>query len=160
MNTISPKKPKIVKRFLLALVALFGFIYFVAPVPSAFAANSNSVTFSNGATGKYQCGSGNNAVKVSINIGCYGAGCQSNNKDGCSAIVDAIFAIIRALSAGVGVVVVASVVWAGIQYSTSRGDPNATATALTRVRETLIALLVFIFGYAILNYLIPAGFFK
>ncbi|HKU19111.1 MAG TPA: hypothetical protein VJP80_07650 [Candidatus Saccharimonadales bacterium] len=152
---------RLYKRVLLALVVLCVFVYFVAPAPSAFAAsNSNSITFSNGATGHYQCGSGNNAVKVSINIGCYGASCQSNNKDGCSAIIDATFAIIRALSAGVGVVVVASVVWAGIQYSMSRGDPSATAKAVTRLRETLIALLVFIFGYAILNYLIPAGFFK
>jgi hypothetical protein len=109
---------------------------------------------------KYQCGSGQNAVEVSINIGCYGASCQSSNPHGCSALLDGIFAIIRILSAGVGIVVVGSVVWAGIQYTTSRGDPAATSKAIERLRSTVIALLIFIFGYAILNFIIPAGFFK
>ncbi|HLZ15298.1 MAG TPA: hypothetical protein VKQ34_04920 [Candidatus Saccharimonadales bacterium] len=157
------KRTIIWKRVILsaAAVALFGGIALAAPSVSAVSsASSQGVSFSNGATGRYQCGSGNNRVNVAINIGCYGSNGHCSNQDGCSAIMDAAFAIIRALSAGVGVVVVASVVWAGVQYTMSRGDPNETAKALTRVRETLIALLVFIFGAALLDYLIPTGFFK
>ena len=63
------------------------------------------------------------------------------------------------LSDGVGLVIIASVIVGGIQYITSRGDPNATQKAIQRITSSVIALLVFIFGYAVLNYVIPAGFF-
>jgi hypothetical protein len=125
--------------------------------PPAYAAPTAK---SPSASTKYQCGSGKNAVKTSINIGCYGASCKSTNAHGCSAILDATFAIIRLLSAGVGIVVVGSIVWAGLQYMSARDDPGAVGKAKDRIRNSLIALLIFIFGYAILNYVIPAGFFR
>jgi hypothetical protein len=89
------------------------------------------------------------SVKTSINIGCKGKG---------NPIADAIFAIIRILSDGVGIVIVGSLVYGGIQYSGSRGDPQSVALAVNRLRSTVFALLIFIFGYAFLNYIIPAGF--
>ena len=64
------------------------------------------------------------------------------------------------LSDGVGLVIIGSIVYAGIQYSSARGDPQASARAINRVQSTLIALLIFIFGYAMLNYLIPAGLLR
>jgi hypothetical protein len=88
-------------------------------------------------------------VHTTINIGCKGKG---------NPIADATFAVIRFLSNGVGLVIVGSLVYGGIQYSASRGDPQATAMAVNRLRSTLLALFIFIFGYTILNYLIPAGF--
>ena len=97
------------------------------------------------------CGT-NPAVKTSIDIGCTG-----KIKD---PILDATFGIIRFLSDGVGLVVIASVIYGGIQRPSSRGDPQSTAQAIGRIRSSLIALLLFIFGYAILNYLIPTGFLK
>lgn len=118
-------------------------------------------------TAKYQCGSGKDAVKVSIDIGCKGNSCLNGHPEAgfdCdhqnSPVLDAAFAIIRFLTAGVGLIIVASLVVAGIQYTSSRGDPGATAAAMNRIRSTVIALFIFIFGFAILNYLIPAGFFK
>jgi len=112
------------------------------------------------AKGGYQCGSGNNAVGTSIDIGCQGSKCKSTNKDGCSALLDAVFAIIRFLSAGVGIVVIASVVWAGVQYSSAGDDPQAVSKAKDRIKNSAYALLMYIFAYAILNYIIPGGFFK
>jgi hypothetical protein len=88
-------------------------------------------------------------VKLSINIGCKGKG---------NPIADMAFAIIRILSDGVGLIVIGSIVVAGIQYSASQGDPQATAQAVKRIRSSFTALLIFIFGYAILNYLIPGAF--
>lgn len=90
-------------------------------------------------------------VTTSIAIGCKGKG---------TPILDLVFAIIRLLSMGVGLVVIGSIIMAGIQYTTSRGDPQATAKALNRVYSTFGALLLFIFAYAILNWLIPAGLLK
>jgi hypothetical protein len=89
------------------------------------------------------------AVGIAIKIGCKGKG---------NPIADAAFAIIRILSDGVGLVIIGSIVYGGIQYTGSRGDPQSTAMAVNRIRSSLFALLLYIFGYAILNYLIPAGF--
>lgn len=113
-----------------------------------------------GAKGAYQCGSGKNAVGTSINIGCEGSKCQTSNKDGCSALTDAFFAIVRFLSAGVGIVIIGSTVWAGIQYSMAGSDPNGVAKAKDRLKNNAYALGMYIFAYAILNFLIPGGFFK
>ena len=96
------------------------------------------------------CGD-NPAVGIGIKIGCRGHG---------NPIADMAFAIIRVLSAGVGLVVIGSVVVGGIQYSASRGDPQATAQAINRIRSSLFALLIFIFGYALLNYIIPGQILK
>lgn len=102
----------------------------------------------------YTCGDPNGKpppTTISIDIGCSHRG---------TPLADAIFAIIRVLSTGVGLIVVGSLVVAGIQYTTSKGDPNATAKAIGRIRSTVVALFIYIFGFAILNYVIPAGFFK
>ncbi len=98
-----------------------------------------------------QCGSGSTAVQTSIDFGCNGSSPNG--------IVDLLFAIIRFLSAGVGLVVIASIIVGGIQYIVSRGDPNATGAAIKRLTSSVIALIIFIFAYAILNYVIPGGFF-
>lgn len=94
-----------------------------------------------------QCGN-NPAVGISIKLGCRGQG---------NPIADMAFAVIRVLSAGVGLVVVGSIVVGGIQYSASRGDPQATATAINRIRSSFYALLIYIFGFALLNYIIPGA---
>jgi len=73
------------------------------------------------------------SIHTSINFGCRGKG---------NAIMDLLFAIIRFLTTGVGLVLVASLVWGGIQYTSSRGDPQATAKAIQRIRANVIALLV------------------
>jgi hypothetical protein len=98
-----------------------------------------------------QCGSKENAVTTSIDIGCRGASCVSSNPHGCSALVDAVFAIIRVLSAGVGIVIVGSLMYAGIQYAGARDDPGAVGKAKERIKSNIIALGLFIFGFAILN---------
>ncbi len=134
----------------------FGLVYFDSSceqVPFVGSGSSAATTFS---TGDKQpsgdvCGSGDSEVHTSINIGCRGQG---------NSIVDALFAIIRFLSVGVGIVVVGSIVLAGVQYSAAHGDPSAVASALNRVRNTVIALLIYIFAAAILNYLIPGMIFK
>ncbi|HSX36631.1 MAG TPA: hypothetical protein VLG13_00715 [Patescibacteria group bacterium] len=114
----------------------------------------------------HQCGSKDGAVKTSINFGCKGESCLTTHPDAAycsgnnSGILDVTFAIIRFLSYGVGLVIIGSLVVAGIQYTSSQGDPKASAQAQERIKSTVIALLVFIFAYAILDYIVPAGFLK
>ena len=93
------------------------------------------------------CGDVNkNAIVTSIDFGCKHLG---------NAILDLAFAVIRFLTLGVGLVLIASSIVAGIQFTASKGDPQATSKALGRITSTVSALLLFIFIYAILNWLIP-----
>lgn len=91
------------------------------------------------------------SVETRINIGCKGQG---------NPILDATFAILRFMTLGAGLVMVGSIVVAGIQYTTSRGDPQATAKAIGRITSTLGALALLIFAYALLNWLVPGGAFN
>ncbi len=113
----------------------------------------------------YQCGSGSEAEATTIDFGCKGDACVASSAPSwCSQpnspILDLLFSVIRFLSDGVGLVVIASIVFAGIQYTTAGGDPQNVAKAVKRIRSSITALILFIFIYAILNYLLPAGFFK
>lgn len=112
-----------------------------------FKTGSNNTGKKAGDPGVAYCGDKEkNAVVMSINIGCKGKG---------NAILDALFAIIRFATLGVSFVIIASMVAAGIQFTASRGDPQATAGALKRMASNASALLLFIFTYAILNWLVP-----
>ena len=121
-----------------------------APVVLSFAVATLIGLHTLPAAATYYCGGGERRVETSIDFGCRG---QANP------LIDMLFAIIRFLTAGVGIVMIGSFVFAGIQYTTSRGDPQATAAAMKRIRNTLFGLGIYIFAYAILNFLIPAGFF-
>ncbi len=115
-------------------------------------------TFCGAVEGKYQCGSGVQGGKVvttSFNFGCRG---KSYTKP-LNPIIDMAFALFRFLSTGVGLVIIGSIIVAGIQYSTSRGNPQATEAAIKRVTNSVIALLIFIFMFAILNFIVPGGMF-
>lgn len=96
------------------------------------------------------CGAAPNQVGISIKVGCRGQG---------NPIVDMLFAFIRFLSVGVGIVLVASTIVAGIQYTASSGDPNALSQAKGRIASNLGALVLFLLIYAILNWLVPGGMF-
>lgn len=100
------------------------------------------------------CGRGEKAVITAIPLGCRG---NLNPNDPFNPIYDMLFAFVRLLSAGVGIALVIGMVIAGLMYTTSRGDPQATAKAIERIRAVITALLVYIFAYALLNYLVPGG---
>ncbi len=72
-------------------------------------------------------------------------------------IVEDITLLINVLSAAVGVVVVGMIIAGGIQYSISGDDPQAVAKAKSRITSALLALVVFIFSYAFLQWIVPGG---
>lgn len=124
----------------------------VSPSPNAVD-NQTSTNTSRDNGGVKYCGDGESKVKISFDIGCRGEGGGIQNP-----ITDAVFAIIRFLTLGVGLIIVGSVVVAGIQYTSSRGDPQATAAAITRIKSNVTAFLIYVFSFALLNYVIPRGF--
>src|SRR5690606_28092694 len=84
------------------------------------------------------------------------ATCQSDTN--CQNIFDKYLTpFVRFLSAAVGIVVVAAVIFGGIQFSTSGGDPQKVANAKKHVANAIIALLAYILLFAFLNFIIPGG---
>jgi hypothetical protein len=98
--------------------------------------------------GEHECGSGDRIIKTRINFGCKGEG---------NAVIDLLFAIIRFLSLGAGLVTIASIIVGGIQYSTAQDNPSTKAAAMKRIASSVGALILFFFIYAMLNWIIPGG---
>lgn len=138
-------------KIIFALSLLIGALFSTFMMSKVAALSTYELSNKNFAVQRCGGDGANNGYTPSIEIGCKGIG---------NPIIDAIFAIIRFITNGVGIVIIASVVYGGIQYTLSRGDPQATAQAINRLRTSVIALLFFIFAYAFLNYIIPNGFFK
>ena len=103
-----------------------------------------------------QCGKGEDAVQVGFDIGCRG---EAYPNAALNPIIDMAFALFRFLSAGVGLIVIGSVIYAGIQYSTARGNPQATQAAIKRISNSIIGLILYIFLFSLANFLIPGGIF-
>lgn len=121
------------------------------PSPDAQEGLDEETNIFGSVTAEYVCGGGENEIKTSVDFGCKGKG---------NAMLDLAFAIIRFLSNGAGLVIIGSLVWAGIQYSGSRGDPQSSALAINRIQSTVFALFIFIFAYAIINFLVPGVFLR
>lgn len=113
----------------------------------------------NTSKGQYQCGNLKDAdsnYKTKFNFGCLG----DKGPSGLNPILDLVFALVRFLSVGVGIVLVLALMAAGIQYSSAEGNPESSAKAKKRVQNALIGLLVYMFTWAILQFIIPGGVFK
>lgn len=67
--------------------------------------------------------------------------------------------VINGLSALVGLVVVISLIASGIQYMTARDNASQVAAAKGRIVMTILAFVLFMMGYALLQWLIPGGVF-
>ncbi len=88
------------------------------------------------------------------------ADCVKSSTDGstqCNFIKNYLQPFINFLSALVGVAVTISIVVGGIQYGSSAGDSAKVSAAKNRIRNSIIALLAFLFLYAMMNFLIPGG---
>jgi hypothetical protein len=92
-----------------------------------------------------------------------GAGAQgehcSDGSSNCDLIKLYVNPLIRVLTITVGLVIAASLIMGGIQYTTSSGDPQKTGAAKTRIQNTLMAFFLYAFMYAFLNFLVPGGIF-
>ncbi len=75
------------------------------------------------------------------------------------AIFDYLLLFINILSALVGVAIAASIIYGGIQYSSAGGDPQKVSAAKRRIFGAVIALAVYTFMFAFLQYIVPGGVF-
>lgn len=81
---------------------------------------------------------------------------ESLNPENCG-IIRYIRIFTDALSVIVGIVVVMSLVIAGIQYSAAGSNPQAVAAAKKRIGQALLALVIYLFLFAFLQWLVPGG---
>jgi hypothetical protein len=61
------------------------------------------------------------------------------------------------LAALVGIVVIGGIIYGGILFSTSAGDPQRAAQGRDHIRNALIGLVAYILLYTFLQFLIPGG---
>ena len=114
-------------------------------------------------TGSCNCPSGtilqNNAKCVDANTGF-----RLNPAGECDAvagdcITNDIQLALNILTAGVTIIIVIIIIIAGIQYMTSRDNPQAIQAAKAKIINAVIALIAFVFIYAFLQYIVPGGIF-
>lgn len=67
---------------------------------------------------------------------------------------------INILTAGVGVVALAGVVYGAVLYTSSAGNPETVKKARTVFTNVVIGVVSFAAMYTLLNFLIPGGVFK
>lgn len=79
---------------------------------------------------------------------------------GCDIIGKYVNPLINLLSVSFGLIAVASIIFGGIQYSMSAGDPQEVSKAKDRIKKTLFAIVAYFFLYALLQFLVPGGVFN
>ena len=94
---------------------------------------------------------------ITIDPAINGGDCSTVEAGKCDLLDKYINPFINFLAAFVGIAVVASIIFGGIQYSNSAGDPQKTTMAKNRIRNAIVALITFVLLYAMLNFLIPGG---
>lgn len=80
------------------------------------------------------------------------------NESNCG-IVYYINVFINILSAIVGIVVTGVIIWGGIIYSTSKGDPGKISEGKKKIMNGITSLALFVFSYAFLQWVVPGGLF-
>ncbi len=113
----------------------------------AFLAPASALFFS-ATTWAAQCG----ATKTSIDFGC--------KAEGVDTVTSVLLYVINFLAVGVGIAVVGGIVWGGLVYAQSDGDSGKVKEAIDIIRNAIIGLVLFIFMYAIVNFLVPGGLFN
>jgi hypothetical protein len=82
---------------------------------------------------------------------------SNGNAINCDLTIKYINPAIKAVGALVGLAVVASIIWAGIEYASSADDPSKVSQAKKRILSAVIALVMYFLFYYFLNWIIPGG---
>lgn len=85
-------------------------------------------------------------------LGCSGAGGDP--------ITRVFVEIFNFIAAGVGILAIAGIIMGGIQYATASGDSSKASQGVNVIVNAVIGLLLFIFMFALINWLVPGGLFS
>ena len=78
----------------------------------------------------------------------------------CDLIPKYVNPLIDTLSVMFGLIAVVSIIFGGIQYSASEGDPQKASQAKNRIAKTVFAIMAYFFLFAFLQFIIPGGAFN
>ena len=78
------------------------------------------------------------------------AGCMGNNNE--KTVMPLAEALINTVLTGVGILAVGVIVYGGITYSTSLGDPGKTTKAKNIILYGVVGLIVALLSWAIVNF--------
>ena len=92
--------------------------------------------------------------------GCSNVNATNCNANNCDLIKAYLNPAVNLLSGLVGIVVVIGIISGAIQYSASAGNPQAAAKGRSKISNSVIALIVFAFIYAFLQWIVPGGIFN
>ena len=94
-------------------------------------------------------------MEVSVEVG--GNRCVQNSENSLenNAIVVYLRYLIQFLTAGVGLVITIMIVVGGFQYITAGENSQKVQAAKQKIFNAVLALILFILMYALLNYLVP-----
>ncbi len=65
--------------------------------------------------------------------------------------------MINFLTAGIGFILTILLVVAGIRYTLARGNPQESAGAKSMIEKVVISVILYLFAFALINWLIPGG---
>ncbi len=82
-----------------------------------------------------------------------------SGKEGRGIIWDLLTVVINFLAAGVGLAVLAGIIFGAVTYATAADSADQAKKGIGYVTNAVIGLLLFIFMYAIINFLVPGGLF-
>lgn len=87
---------------------------------------------------------------------CINKGSGGLTKENCG-IINYLILFVRVLSGLVGIVVVIMIVVRGMQYIVARENPQMTASARQGLLWAVLALIMYLFLFAFLQWLVPGG---
>jgi len=96
-------------------------------------------------------------VKIAVPLTGTSGNCVDNTASSGGAIVAYLREWLLLLSGLVGMVVMVMIVVAGVQYITSTGDPGLVKSAKQRIFNAILALVLYLMMFAILQFLVPGG---
>lgn len=89
---------------------------------------------------------------------CKASSYKDLNQDNCE-MIHIIAVVTKALSGIAGLVIIAMIILGGIQYSAAGPDPSKVQAAKQKMVNALLALLLLVFGFSLLQWLVPGGIF-
>ncbi|HMR73303.1 MAG TPA: hypothetical protein PKD68_04825 [Candidatus Saccharibacteria bacterium] len=87
-----------------------------------------------------------------------GTDCAGTGSSG-SSITAILLYILNFMAIGVGIAVVAGISWGGFMYAQAGGDSAKTKQAVSIIINAVIGLVLFIFMWALVNFMVPGGVF-
>lgn len=132
-----------IRNFLAGLMLVFGLAFFVAPTMAFAACDDDPNTAC--------CG----GVDTSV-LGCPQTGTGAVENSGLWGI---LLMAINILTAGVGVLALAGIVYGSILYTSSGGSQEQVKKAITVFTNVGIGVIAFAGMWVLLNFLIPGGVF-